>query len=141
MSQPFGIVLGRFRFRGRTKLLSRVCEVLQTGSPQGLHASQLAREAGLSLQSASELLAQTPELFVRVKARDGVTRYRLTTGLIGQSPEAIESFIRGAARSEALSLYALVAIVVAFVTMVAAMSLPMFSSEQAARSATPSDRR
>lgn len=141
MNQPFDVALGRFRFRGRATLLSRICEALRTGARQGLHASQLARETGLSLQSASEILAQTPELFVRVKARDGVTRYRLTTRLAGQSPEAIDAFIRSAARSESLTLYAFVAIVVAFVTMVAAMSLPMFSSEQVVRSATPSDLR
>lgn len=128
MSQLLGIPLGTFRFKGRTKALLQVCAAFLAHSTTGLHAVQVARATGLSLPYVNELLSRTPELFVRLPKRDGITRYRLAPRFAGQAPDAIDAFVRSAARSESLTLYALLGIVVAVVAMVAAMSLPLFNS-------------
>jgi len=119
--------IGKFRFRGRTKVLSAICAELQALPTTGLHAAQIARATGLSLPRVNELLSETPELFVRLPKRDGITRYRLATRLSGQTLEDIDKFVRQAARSESLTLYAILGIVLAVVVMGAVMTLPVFT--------------
>jgi hypothetical protein len=128
LTQLIGIPLGKFRFRGRTKVLSLICAEFKAHPTTGLHAAQIARATGLSLPRVNELLSETPELFVRLPKRDGITRYRLATRLSGQTPEDIDRFVRQAARSESLTLYAILGIVLAVVVMGAVMTLPMFTS-------------
>jgi len=128
VSQVLGIPLGKFRFKGRTKALLQICAEFRAHPATGLHAVQIAHATGLSLPYVNELLSQTPELFVRLPKRDGITRFRLATRFGGQPTEVIDAFVRSAARSESLTLYALLGIIVAVVAMAAAMSIPLFTS-------------
>lgn len=128
MKQVLGIPIGRFRFKGRTKALVQVCAEFHAHPSTGLHAVQIARATGMSLAYVNELLLQTPELFVRLPKRDGITRFRLATRFSGQPSEVVDAFVRRAAGSESLTLYALVLIIVAVVAMGAAMSVPLFTS-------------
>jgi hypothetical protein len=128
VSQVLGIPIGRFRFKGRAKALLLICAEFHAHPSTGLHAVQIARATGLSLAYVNELLWQTPELFVHLPKRDGITRFRLATRFGGQPSEVIDAFVRRAARSESLTLYAIVLIIVAVVAMGAAMSVPLFTS-------------
>jgi hypothetical protein len=127
VAQLLGIPLGSFRFRGRAKALSAICAALRAEPGKGLHAVQIARATGLSMPLVNEILSQTPELFVRLPKRDGVTRYRLTTSTAGLTPGQVEDRILRAVRTETRTLYALMSIVLAAVALAMAMSLPLFA--------------
>jgi hypothetical protein len=127
MAQLLGIPLGSFRFRGRLKTLVTVCETLRADPSHALHAAEVARATGIPMPRVNELLSTTPELFVRLPKRDGITRYRLATSISSRSPAEIEAFIRRAARTETWTLYGIVAIVIAAVTITAALSLPLLT--------------
>ncbi|MDE0061954.1 MAG: hypothetical protein OXP09_22410 [Gammaproteobacteria bacterium] len=54
----------------------------------------------------TRMLQHTPELFVRLPKRDGLTRYRLTSAMAARQPEEVEKFLAAQARRESLILYA-----------------------------------
>ncbi|NJN52022.1 MAG: hypothetical protein HC809_09850 [Gammaproteobacteria bacterium] len=76
------------------------------------------------MAAAITRLDETPELFIRLPKRDGLTRYRMATSMAAKSPEEIEAFIVRAARSETMNLYAIGAIALAVVGMIVVMSFP-----------------
>jgi len=52
------------------------------------------------------MLDRTPELFVRLPKRDGLTRYRLTSAMAARQPEEVEKFLTAQARRETFVFYA-----------------------------------
>jgi hypothetical protein len=124
MPQFLGIPLVRLRFRGRITSLLSICEVFHRNPGVGLHPIQIAKATGLSLAVAMARLDETPELFIKLPKRDGLTRYRMATSMAGRPPEEVEAFIRRAARSETLTIYAVGAIALAVLAMIVVMSFP-----------------
>ena len=73
----FGLIPFKFRFRGQVgKLLDIYYCMLETGS--GLHPTQIAKRTGISFAEVARRLDATPELFVKLPRREGITRYRIT---------------------------------------------------------------
>jgi len=116
-----------FRFRGKTRSLIAICAAFRAHPDRGLHPAQIARFTGLPINQVHDRLNRTPELFVRLPPREGITRYRLATSLAILSPEALETRILKAARAETLTLYAIVAIVIAIITLGVVMTFPFMS--------------
>ncbi|MDH3641433.1 MAG: hypothetical protein OES38_05015 [Gammaproteobacteria bacterium] len=102
----FGIVPITFRFRGKLRRLEDIYYCFLDNPGKGLHPTQVARQTGLGFAEVNARLEATPELFVRLPKRDGITRYRLTSATTAQEPEAIELFLSRSARKEGLLLYA-----------------------------------
>jgi hypothetical protein len=125
MMNMWSYSLFRFRFRGATQRLLNIYACFEEHSDQALHPAQIARETGLSLQEVTRRLDGTPELFVRLPKRpDGLTRYRLTTAARAKSPDEVEALVAAGARTESLSLYAMVAIVLCLAVLAVLMALP-----------------
>jgi hypothetical protein len=113
MSSLIALPVYRFRFRGRLELLGRIVACFRDNPGVGLHPGQIARETGLSTAIVIERLQATPELFVKLPKRNDLTRYRLTSVAAAKSPEEIDAMLKRLARTESLTLYAIVAIVAA----------------------------
>lgn len=124
MPQFLGIPLVRLRFRGRTASLLAICEAFQRTPGVGLHPLQVSKATGLPMATAIARLDDTPELFIRLPKRDGLTRYRMATSMVSRSPEEIEAYIHRAARSETMTLYAVGAVALAVVGMVVVLTFP-----------------
>ncbi len=60
----------------------------------------------MGFTEVSARLEATPELFVRLPKRDGITRYRLTSVTAAKEPEAVGQLLNREARKESLLLYA-----------------------------------
>ena len=103
----FSLLPFNFRFRGKVRRLFELYRCFLANPGKGLHPAQLARRTGIALVVVLRLLDATPELFVRLPKRDGLTRYRLTTAMSARQPEQVEQFLTGQARRESLILYAL----------------------------------
>ena len=103
----FSLLPFNFRFRGKVRRLFELYRCFLANPGKGLHPAQLARQTGIALVVVLRLLDATPELFVRLPKRDGLTRYRLTTAMSARQPEQVEQFLSGQARRESLILYAL----------------------------------
>jgi hypothetical protein len=115
----------RFRFRGMTNRLYNIYLCFEDRPDEALHPAQISRETGLSIQEVTKRLERTPELFVRLPKRpDGLTRYRLTTAARAKSSDEVRALLLAGARTETLSLYAVVAIVLCVVTIGVLMALP-----------------
>jgi hypothetical protein len=115
----------RFRFRGRTERLLTIYDCFQEHPDEALHPAQIARDTGISIQEVTNRLDATPELFVRLPKRpDGLTRYRLTTTARARSPEEVKATLESGARSESLSLFAVIAILLCAVTLAVLLALP-----------------
>jgi len=78
--------------------------------------NQIARHTGIGFNEVARRLDATPELFVKLPKRDGVTRYRITTTASTRTPEETVELLNKYARRESWLLYA-------FGTMVLAMLL------------------
>jgi hypothetical protein len=114
----------RFRFRGRLELLGRIVACFRDNPGVGLHPGQIARATGLSTAIVIERLQATPELFVKLPKRDDLTRYRLTSVTAAKSPEEVDAMLKRLARTESLTLYAIIAIVAAVGVLVLVMAFP-----------------
>jgi len=104
-----------------------ICTAFKEHPGRGLHPSQIARFTGLPIAQVNDRLNGTPELFVRLPAREGITRYRLATSLASLGADDLEALVRKAARTETLTLYGIVAIVIAVVTMGVVMAFPFMN--------------
>ena len=125
MASLIGLPIYRFRFRGRLELLGRIVACFRDNPGVGLHPVQIARQTGLSTARAIELLEATPELFVKLPRRDDMTRYRLTSVVSARSPAEIDAMLSGLARTESLTLYAIVAIVAAVGVLALVTAFPL----------------
>ncbi len=112
------------RFRGRTAALLAICQAFHDTPGVGLHPVQISKASGLSMAATLARLDETPELFIRLPKRDGLTRYRLATSMAAKTPDEIEAYILRAARGEMMSVYAVAAIAAAVLGMIIVMSFP-----------------
>lgn len=102
----FGLIPFNFRFRGKINRLFAIYQCFVDNPGVGLHPTQISRQTGFSLTDVSKRLDTTPELFVRLPKREGITRYRLNSATTVKSAEEVEQFLQSAARKETLFLYA-----------------------------------
>ena len=102
----FGLFPFTFRFRGKVRRLFDMYRCFLANPGQGLHPTQISRQTGIGFMPVMRLLDRTPELFVRLPKRDGLTRYRLTSAMAARQPEEVERFLSTQARRETLILYA-----------------------------------
>ncbi len=95
-----------FRFRGKVRRLFELYRCFLAHPGKGLHPTQIVRHTGLGFALVVKLLDGTPELFVRLPRRNGLTRYRLVSAMTARQPEEVERFLTNQARKESLLLYA-----------------------------------
>ena len=119
----FGILPFQFRFRGKVRLILDIYYSFIDAAPEkqggaALHPTQIARTTGISFTEVAKRLDATPELFVRLPKRDGVTRYRITSSATARSDEEIETLLRAAERRESLLFYAIGFMVLAVLAIV-----------------------
>ncbi len=113
----FGIIPFNFRFRGKvSRLLDIYYCLLEAGT--GLHPTQIARRTNISFAEVARRLDATPELFVKLPKRDGVTRYRITTSAMARSPEETAELLTKYAKREGYLLYAFSAMVLILLVIV-----------------------
>jgi len=101
----FGIIPFQFRFRGKVR---RILDIYFCFLDQGgvaLHPTQIARRTGISFAEVARRLDATPELFVKLPKRDGITRYRVTTSASTRSAEENEALVIKYAKRESLLFY------------------------------------
>jgi hypothetical protein len=115
----------RFRFRGRLELLGRIVACFRDNPGVGLHPGQIARETGLPMTTVLERLQATPELFVKLPKRDDLTRYRLTSVVSARNPAEVDAMLARLARTESLTLYAIVAIIAAIGALAVITAFPL----------------
>ncbi len=122
----WGIIPFTFRFRGRVQRLLDIYYCFLDMGNVALHPTQIARRTGLSFAEVARRLDATPELFVRLPKRDGVTRYRLTSTTSTRSNEDVEALLDRYARRESLLLYAFGTMVFCLLMIVAIIIAPIF---------------
>jgi len=120
----FGLIPFNFRFRGRIRRLFDLYQCFLSHPAKGLHPTQLSRHTGIAFADVVRMLDRTPELFVRLPKRDGITRYRLTSAMTAREPEEVERFLKGSARRESLVFYAFAAMVLSLLLIVAILVAP-----------------
>lgn len=113
----FGILPFKFRFRGKVGVLLDIyyC-LLEAGT--GLHPTQIARRTNISFAEAARRLDATPELFVKLPKRDGITRYRITTSATARSNEETAALLHKYATREGYLLYSFSIMVLALLLIV-----------------------
>ena len=120
----FGLIPLNFRFRGKIRRLFDLYQCFLSHPGKGLHPSQLSRHTGIAFAEVARMLDRTPELFVRLPKRDGITRYRLTSAMTAREPEEVERFLKASARRESLIFYAFAAMVLCMLLIVAILVAP-----------------
>ena len=114
----FGIIPFNFRFRGKVGRLLDIYYCFIDAGNVALHPTQIARQTGIGFAEVARRLDATPELFVKLPRRDGITRYRITTSASARSPEEAEALLKKYAKRESLLLYAFGAMVFAMLVIV-----------------------
>ena len=99
------------RYWGKTRRILAIHRAFREEPGVGLHPQQIARRTGIAMIDVKERLDATPELFVRLPKRDGLTRYRLTSTTSAQDPEEVENRVRRRATGEMYLVSALGAMV------------------------------
>ena len=102
----FGIIPFNFRFRGKVRRILDIYFCFLEEGSVALHPTQIARLTGISFAEVTRRLDATPELFVKLPKRDGITRYRITTSASTRTPEETEALLNKYAQRESLLLYA-----------------------------------
>ena len=102
----FGIIPFNFRFRGKVRRILDIYFCFLEEDGKALHPTQIARRTGISFAEVARRLDATPELFVRLPKRDGITRYRITTTASTRTPEETEALLIKYANRESHLLYA-----------------------------------
>lgn len=102
----FGIIPFNFRFRGKVRRILDIYYCFLEEEGKALHPTQIARRTGISFAEVARRLDATPELFVRLPKRDGITRYRITTSAATRTPEETEALLTKYANRESYLLYA-----------------------------------
>ena len=120
----FGLFPFTFRFRGKVRRLFDMYRCFLANPGKGLHPTQITRQTGIGIMPVVRMLDGTPELFVRLPKRDGLTRYRLTSAMAARQPEEVERFLAAQARRESLILYAVGAMVLCALLIVVILIEP-----------------
>lgn len=114
----FGIIPFNFRFRGKVRWILDIYYCFLDAGNVALHPTQIARRTGLSFAEVARRLDATPELFVKLPKRDGITRYRITTSATARQPEEVEALVHKYAQRESLLLYAFGIMIVAMLVII-----------------------
>jgi len=114
----FGIIPFRFRFRGQVRRILDIYFCFLDEGNVALHPTQIARKTGISFAEVARRLDATPELFVKLPKRDGITRYHITTSASTRTPEETEALLLKYAQRESLLLYAFGLMVLAMLAIV-----------------------
>lgn len=114
----FGIIPFQFRFRGKVGRILDIYYCFIEADGKALHPTQIARRTGISFAEVARRLDSTPELFVKLPRRDGVTRYRITTSASTRTPEETEALLIKYAKRESYLLYAFGSMVFALLLIV-----------------------
>lgn len=114
----FGIIPFQFRFRGKVRRILDIYYCFIDDGNVALHPTQIARRTGISFAEVARRLDATPELFVKLPKRDGITRYRITTSASTRTPEETESLLLKYAQRESWLLYAFGSMVFAMIIIV-----------------------
>jgi hypothetical protein len=101
----FGIIPFQFRFRGKVRRILDIYFCFLAEGSVALHPTQIARKTGISFAEVARRLDATPELFVKLPKRDGITRYRVTTSASARKPEENEALVVKYAKRESLLLF------------------------------------
>ena len=120
----FGIIPFNFRFRGKVRRILDIYFCFLEEGSVALHPTQIARRTGISFAEVARRLDATPELFVKLPKRDGITRYRVTTSASTRTPEETEALLHKYAQRESLLLYAFGTMVLATLVIVALTIAP-----------------
>lgn len=121
----FGIVPFQFRFRGQVSLILDIYYCFVDNDGKALHPTQIAKTTGISFAEVSRRLSATPELFVKLPARQGeVTRYRVTSSASARGHEEIEALLYRYAQRETWLLYAFSGMVLCLLLIVAMTIAP-----------------
>lgn len=113
----FGIIPFSFRFRGKVGRILDIYFCL-LDAEGALHPTQIARATGISFAEVARRLDATPELFVKLPKRDGITRYRITSTAATRTPEENEALLRRYAKRESYLLYAFSSMVLVLLLIV-----------------------
>ena len=114
----FGIIPFNFRFRGKVRRILDIYFCFLDAGNTALHPTQIAKRTGISFAEVARRLDSTPELFVKLPKRDGITRYRITTSASTRTPEETEALLMKYARRESYLLYAFGVMVLAMLVIV-----------------------
>jgi len=120
----FGIIPFQFRFRGKVRRILDIYHCFIEADNGALHPTQIARLTGISFAEVARRLDSTPELFVKLPRRDGITRYRITSSAATRSPEQTEALLLKYAQRESLLLYAFGTMVLAMLLIVVLTIMP-----------------
>ena len=120
----FGIIPFNFRFRGKVRRILDIYFCFLEEDGKALHPTQIARRTGISFAEVARRLDATPELFVRLPKRDGITRYRITTTASTRTPEETEALLIKYANRESYLLYAFGFMVLIMLVIVALTIAP-----------------
>ena len=110
----FGIVPFNFRFRGKSRRIFEIYMCFLEEGNVALHPTQIAKRTGIGFAEVARRLDATPELFVKLPKREGITRYRISTSASTRTPDETEALLNKYAQRESWLVYA-------FGTMVFAM--------------------
>ena len=113
-----GVLPVTFRFRGKIRRLFDIYTCFLEHPGVGLHPTQISRYTGIAFAEVVVRLDSTPELFVKLPKRDGITRYRLTTATTAREPEDVQKLLRAGARRESMVLWALSAMIICVLVIV-----------------------
>ena len=102
----FGIIPFNFRFRNKVRRIMDIYYCFLEEENVALHPTQIAKRTGIGFAEVARRLDATPELFVKLPRRDGVTRYRMTTTASTRTPEETAELLNKYARRESWLLYA-----------------------------------
>ncbi len=114
----FGIIPFNFRFRGKVRRILDIYYCFIDEGNVALHPTQIARLTGISFMEVARRLDATPELFVKLPKRDGITRYHVTSSAATRTVEETEALLRKYAQRESLLLYAFGSMVFAMMFIV-----------------------
>lgn len=119
-----GVIPISFRFRGKLRRLRSIHRCFRDHPETGLHPTQIARYTGISFSEVNTRLEATPELFVKLPRRDGITRYRLTSATAVRTADEVERFLLAQSRKESLVMYAFGAMLVCVLLIVVILVAP-----------------
>ena len=119
-----GILPINFRFRNKVRLLLDIYYCMLEEKDKALHPNQIAKKTGIHFAEVANRLDATPELFVKLPKRDGLTRYRITTSASTRTREETEALLEKLAYRESLVLYAFGIMVVTMLIIVVLTIIP-----------------
>ena len=113
-----------FRFRNKVSIIFDIYLCMLKEKDKALHPNQIAKKTGIHFVEVAKRLESTPELFVKLPKRDGLTNYRITTSASTRTQEETEKLLIQLAYRESLVLYAFGTMVVTMLIIVVMTIIP-----------------